>query len=350
MIRAQPQTPLARQLYAELTSAPPLRFDAFMARALFDSQHGYYAGGHADIGRNGDFYTSVTATRMFGRILADHFATVWESLGRPADFTLVEQGANDGTFAADVLTALIDRHPALSTDLRLHLIEPFEHLRKAQRSRLKSLAPQLVWHDTIDDLPPFTGVHFTNEFVDALPIRVIESSDHTWQEWYVTAHDGDLAIVHQPTDDDLPPPARDGDITELRPAASDWLTTLAPKLRRGEILICDYGDLRDGRPRSTLTGYRRHQRTDNPLDHVGEQDLTAHVDFTSLTDTATAAGLTAAPLTDQYHFLVNAGRALLLDLEKQPDTAQRASDLRGFKTLLHPEIMGTQFKFLTLTR
>ncbi len=351
-----PSTPLARQLLTELTPpAPPLRFDAFMGRALFDPAHGYYGSGQARIGRGGDFYTSVTATRMFGRVLADHFAAVWEQLGCPDDFTLVEQGANDATFAEDVLTALRERHPALHSTLTLRLIEPFPHLRDAQRRTLTDHAPHIFWHDNLADLLPFTGIHFTNEYVDALPVRVFQRRDAQWHEWHVTPASDNLTITLRPAADttDLPDPATENQLTERRPAAVAWLTDLAPKLLRGQILIVDYGYPRaelDARTLGTLTGYHDHQQTDDPLAHIGEQDLTAHVDFTALAEAAAAAGLTARPLVDQYHFLVAAARPLLLELETRPDTPQRAVDLRGLKTLLHPEIMGTQFKYLTLER
>ncbi len=328
-----------------------------MGRALFDPAHGYYGSGRASIGRAGDFYTSVTATRMFGRVLADHFAAVWEQLGCPASFTLVEQGANDGTFADDVLTAIHDRHPDFHAALDLQLIEPFAALRDAQQRTLANHSTRITWHSTLAELPTFTGVHFTNEYVDALPVRVFQRTGDHWSEWHIVSNGDELTIDLQPTTDtdSLPAEVPDGYLAELRPAATTWLTELSAKLQRGRILIVDYGFPRSKlhapwRTVGTLSGYRNQKRSDDPLAHVGEQDLTAHVDFTALADAATSTGLTARPLVDQYHFLVAAARPLLLELESQPDTPQRAADLRGLKTLLHPEIMGTQFKYLTLER
>ncbi len=355
-------TPLGRRLLAELgCPAPPLRFDAFMERALFDPRHGYYASGTARIGRGGDFYTSVTATRMFGRILADYFATVWNDLDQPTDFTLVEQGANDGTFAADVLDALRDRHPALYACLRLDIVEPFSHLREAQsRNLAHHPTVQLNHFPDLDRLPQFTGVHFTNEFVDALPVRVFQRSGHEekdWTEWHVIATDGALTLALLPTDEtgNLPRDAPVGYLAEVRPASAEWIAAVASKLQRGQILIADYGYSRSTlhaawRTGGTLSCYHAHQRDDDPLTDVGNKDLTAHVDFTTLIEAGEAAGLTTVRFTDQYHFLVEAARPLLLELEAEPETPQRTSDLRGFKTLLHPEIMGTQFQFLALSR
>ncbi len=331
-----------------------------MARALFDPAHGYYASGRARLGREGDYNTSVTVSRMFGRILADHFAAVWDQLGRPADFTLVEQGANDATFAADVLDALAERHPALAATIHLRLVEPFPHLQTAQRTTLARHASiEITHHASLEDLPPFTGVHFTNEYVDALPVRIFERQSAIWQEWHLTTANEALTVTHLPAPPELtaqlPPDAPEGYLAEARPASATWLTTVAAKLQRGQILVVDYGFLRPElhapwRTTGTLSAYQDHRRDDDPLTAVGEKDLTAHVDFTTLTQAAETDGLTVANFTDQYHFLVNAARPLLLDLETQPDTPQRTKDLRGLKTLLHPEMMGTQFKYLTLTR
>ncbi len=351
-------SPLAEQLASMIRSSGPLRFDAFMARALFDPDLGYYASGTAQLGRTGDFYTSVTATRMFGRILADHFASVWSALDCPQTFTFVEQGANDGTFAADVLDALQERHPALYELIALVLVEPFPTLRETQIGKLsRHPSVRLTHHPTLDELPAFTGVHFTNEYVDALPVRVFQRRAGLWHEWHVTADAGTLDLTLIPGSDlaNLPAEAPDGYLAELRPASADWLTTIASKLERGQILTADYGFLRSElhapwRTNGTLSCYKNHQRDENPLIDVGAKDLTAHVDFTTLIEAGESAGLTTLEFSDQYHFLVQAARPLLVDLETQPDSPQRTSDLLGVKTLLHPEIMGTQFKFLTLTR
>ena len=350
-------TPLAARLVAEIASAGPMRFDRTMARALFDPEHGYYASGHARIGREGDFYTSVSVGRAFGRVLAEQFAEIWDRLGRPEKFDLVEQGANDGRLAADVLEALHERHPDCLGALRVTLIEPFPRLTAQQRETLAAWSC-VRWISTLDELEPFTGVHFTNEYADALPVRLFVRRGDAWLERHVVVREGALAFLDLPVAElprELPETATEGYLAETRPEVADWIAAVAARLERGVMLAVDYGFPRaqlyaPWRTAGTLSCYRSHKRDADPLESPGEKDLTAHVDFTALAEAGLAAGLELAGFTDQYHFLVGAGTPWLLDLEKATPSPQRDADLRALKSLLHPETMGTQFKYLALAR
>jgi SAM-dependent MidA family methyltransferase len=350
-------TPLAARLAAEIASDGPLRFDRTMARALFDPEHGYYASARAHIGREGDFYTSVSVGRAFGRVLAEQFAEIWERLDRPKPFDLVEQGANDGRLAADVLEALRERRPDCLAALRYTLVEPFPALRERQRETLAAWGCAR-WISTLDALEPFTGVHFTNEYADALPVRLFVHRGGAWFERHVTAREGALAFLDLPAGElprELPESAPEGYLAETRPEAAAWVAAVAVRLERGVMLAVDYGFPRaqlyaPWRTAGTLSCYRSHRRDDDPLESPGEKDLTAHVDFTALAEAGLSAGLELAGFADQYHFLVGAGTPWLLDLEKAAPSAQRDADLRALKSLLHPETMGTQFKYLALAR
>jgi SAM-dependent MidA family methyltransferase len=153
-----------------------MRFSRFMELALYDPLEGYYASGRAAVGRAGDFFTSVSLGPVFGELLAGQFLEMWETLGRPSDFTLVEQGANDGRLAADILDALAGTPLA---DIRLLIVEPFTPLREAQQKRLSGR--RVEWADSPAALPPFTGVHFSNELFDALPVDLLEARDGHWK-------------------------------------------------------------------------------------------------------------------------------------------------------------------------
>lgn len=351
-------TSLARRLANEITAQGPLRFDGYMARALFDPADGYYASGRAKIGHGGDFYTNVSIGRMFGRVIAAQAAEIWERLGRPAEFDFVEQGANDGRLATDVLDALCEDQPACFAAIRVTLIEPFPALTTAQRTTLAGHADRVRWVESLAALPPFAGVHFTNEYVDALPVRLFVRGENAWNERFVAARNGALGFQDEPADEippELPSAASSGYLAETRPEAETWIAAVAAKLQRGLALIVDYGFPRDQlyaewRSQGTLSGYRAHRRDDDPLESPGEKDLTAHVDFTGLAEAGCAAGLDLAGFTDQYHYLVGAATPLLLAMETAPASPARDADLRALKTLLHPETMGTQFKYLALTR
>lgn len=348
-------TPLESRLIREIReSGSPLRFDAFMERALFDPEHGYYASGRARIGREGDFHTSVSVGRMFGRVLAEQFAEVWRHLGSPVRFDLVEQGANDGQLAADILEALEERHPACFASTRYTLVEPFAHLVNRQRKTLEKFTGRAEWRSSLDEIDSIVGVHFTNEYADALPVRLFRRASDSWLERHVMAEDGALAWVDLPAPDvDLPSNLPENYLAELRPAANSWLRQIASRLNRGLALIIDYGFAGDQllapwRTGGTLSCYRDNRRDDNPLESPGEKDITAHVNFTALARTGIEEGLHLTGFTDQYHFLVGAGTTLLLEMESAG--ASNHADLRAMRTLFHPETMGTQFKYLALTR
>lgn len=351
-------TPLAEQLATEIAERGPMRFDAYMARALFDPQHGYYASGRARIGREGDFYTNVSVGRMFGRVIAAQCAEIWERLGKPALFDLVEQGANDGRLAADVLEALRDEHSPCFTAVRYTLVEPFPQLAAAQRYTLHLFPDKTRWLGSLDALPPFTGVHFTNEYPDALPVRLFVRRDETWLERHAGVREGRLVFEDLPggdIPDCLPEDAPAEYLAEFCPEAAPWLAGVAAKLTRGMILAVDYGYPREQlyapwRDTGTLACYRAQRRDEDPLETPGEKDITAHVDFTGLAEAGICAGLDLAGFTDQYHFLVGAATQLLLAMETAIASPQRDKDLRAFMSLLHPEMMGTQFKYLALTR
>ncbi len=351
-------TPLAEQLAAEIAAHGPMRFDRYMARALFDPEHGYYASGRARIGREGDFYTNVSVGRVFGRVIAAQCAEIWERLDRPERFDIVEQGANDGRFAADVLEALRDEHPPCFTAVSYTLVEPFSRNAAAQRRTLHLFPDKARWAESLPALSSFTGVHFTNEYPDALPVRLFVRRDEIWLERHVGLREGQLVfedLVCADIPESLPLDAPGEFLAEFCPEAAPWLAGVAAKLTRGVILAVDYGFPREQlyapwRSTGTLACYRAQKRDENPLESPGEKDITTHVDFTGLAEAGLDAGLDLAGFTDQYHFLVGAGTALLLSMEAAPASPQHAADLRAFKSLLHPEMMGTQFKYLALSR
>lgn len=349
-------TPLARELCREIAAGGPLRFDRYMERALFDARLGYYAADRARIGREGDFHTSVSVGAAFGRVLAAQCAEVWDLLGRPRRFDLVEQGANDGRLAADILSGLEIDHPECFAAAVFTLVEPFPHLRVRQAETLGRFAGHIEWSPALEQ--PFTGVHLSNEYADALPVRLFVRAEGGWLERHVAVRDAALVFEDLPAVDlpeILPQEAPTGYVAEIRPAATDWIREIAAHLVRGVVLVVDYGFPRDvlhasWRTAGTLSCYRANCRDDDPLESPGEKDITAHVDFTALAEAAVEAGLRVTGFTDQYHFLVGAGAPLLLSLEQQKPSAARDLTLREMKTLLHPETMGTQFKYLALAR
>lgn len=340
---------------AEIAASGPLTFARFMDHALYHPDHGYYASGRARIGRGGDFFTSVSVGPVFGRVLADQFTEMWRRLGSPSSFAIVEQGANDGTLAADILAGLPPDCPAT-----YHIVEPLPFLRETQLRTLAGHQEKVRWFENLDGLPEFCGVHFSNELVDAFPFHLVRSNGSGWEELFVTVENGAFTFLPLPPSPETTPqisvlPTRPaGYTTELRPAATAWLRTIASKLRSGYILLADYGFSRaqllaPHRTNGTFSCYQAHRRDANPLADPGQKDITAHVDFTALAEAASQAGLRLEGFTDQHHFLVGASQTLLQSLAGPPDAAKQKS-LRALQTLLHPETMGTQFHYLALSR
>ena len=151
----------------------PISFDRFMEQALYHPEHGYYSSGRSQIGRRGDYFTSVSAGPVFGTLLAGQFAEIWESLGRPNDFAIVEQGAHHGEFAGDVLEALREQHPELFVTVRYRIVEPFAVLRRRQEGVLRQFANRVEWGESVEKMTPFCGIHFSNELLDAFPVHLL---------------------------------------------------------------------------------------------------------------------------------------------------------------------------------
>jgi SAM-dependent MidA family methyltransferase len=328
-----------------------MSFSRFMHLALYDPLGGYYKSGRAAVGRDGDFFTSVSVGPVFGAVLAGQFLEMWEVLGRPPEFRLVEQGANDGRLSSDVLKALSETPLA---GVPLTLIEPAPILREKQAATLPGYDVQ--WIECPENLAPFEGVHFSNELFDALPFDIVEARDGTWHEWQVHTDETGFCFKTSahPIQTDLPS-RPDGYRTELRRHQRELITTLSQRIRRGFLLAIDYGMLRDEllapyRSGGTLACYARHRRDEAPLELPGEKDITAHVDFTALTDHATACGLKLDGYTDQHHFLVGAATGLLRSLESEEPSPATQKILRSLRTLLHPETMGTQFKAILFSK
>ena len=344
------------RILTEIAERGPLTFSRFMDLALYDSSVGYYASGRGRIGKRGDFFTNVSVGSVFGKVLAGQLHEMWLRMGRPTPLALVEQGANDGQLSLDILSSL-DTEMLDATEY--WIVEPFPILRGLQEQTLKAF--EIVrWAESLEDLPAFDGVHLSNELVDAIPFHLLRSNGQTWEELRVTARDNSLVFtVNEPESliaDRVRalPSRKEGTIAELRPGACTWIHALARKLRSGFVLIIDYGFSREQllapyRTEGTFACYRAHRRDDRPLDEPGGKDITAHVDFTALAESALDAGFQIEGYADQHHFLVGAAQDLLQRLDRPPDSVSQRM-LRSLRTLLHPETMGTQFRYLALSR
>jgi SAM-dependent MidA family methyltransferase len=346
---------LEQMMRAAIGTDGPIRFDRFMELALYHPEHGFYAAPRV-IGRAGDFITSVSVGPLFGRMLAQQAGQMAELLDEP-EFWIIEQGAHDGRLATDILRAAAGA-PGFLARLRYLIIEPSEKLRAEQKIALKEWGHRVEW---IPNREAWTGakpagLYLSNELVDAFPVRLIERAADGWMErgvglekeaglvWRTMTMDAELRAAVE----SLPLPAVTGYRTEINLAGRRWMRGVAEFLRRGYVLTIDYGFPASAyyapfRLDGTLTRYRGHRRSDDVLRDPGEQDITAHVDFTSLVRAGEPAGLEPLALVDQGRFLIG---ILQGSVAARGDDSVAVGDAPALKMLTHPEHFGGRFQVL----
>ncbi len=361
-IAPTPATPsLAAILRQRIASEGPLPFADFMAVALYDPESGYYAREPRQVGRGGDFFTSVSVGPLFGHLLAHRFLREWTESGSPSRWRILECGAHDGTLAADILGTMERLAPAAFAALEYAIPEPLPRLQAAQRETLARFAGHTRFISLAEELAatPLPGVAFGNELLDALPFHVVEWRGGTWHECRVTTAGEDLVwdAGFPITDEALATALEalgtrlpEGYRTEIRTNFHDFLKPLTAAMPSGLFVWFDYGFARPeyyhpDRTSGTLRTFSRHRAAENPLASPGEIDITAHVDFTAAAEAAMALGCQPAGFQAQGPWLTGIARDWLLSLEGHPDPVA----LRQFQTLTHPAHLGGSFHVLELS-
>ena len=358
-------TPLGDIIAARISGQGRITFADFMAACLYEPGLGYYTSPGRKVGAEGDFYTSITVHGAFGRVIAREIAQMWRSMGMPADFTLVECGAANGRLACDIMDFLAEREPVMYQNLQLLLVEQEPTLESAQREMLAAHLARLSWLSPIEFASgsfSFSGCLYSNELIDALPVhRVVMTSDGL-REIFVTCANGEFAEeAAQPSTPELGAylervgvELHPGQQAEVNLNAPKWLASAATALRSGFILTIDYGypapELYAHRRKlGTLLCYYRHQIEENPYLRPGLQDITSHVDFTTLMKCGEALGLQNDWFGEQYRFLLSAGIVEEIEeIERSAISDEEKLRLRlTLKKLIMPEGgMGETFKVL----
>ena len=359
-----------------------LTFARFMELALYCPVHGYYEKEKDNPGRHGDFYTSVGVGELFGRLLAFQFAEWLETLDSQAlaapkrsvgrlPLNLIEAGAHDGQLAKDILAWLQLKRPKLFKQIEYWIIEPSPCRQKWQKETLKDFAPRVCWFTGFEHVSRIThrttlnGIIFSNELLDAMPVRRLgwDAQNKKWFEWGV-AVDGEkfvwarlptafpFSAFHLPSSPELLAVLPDGYTLEACPAAENWWRDAAQVLERGKLLTIDYGFLADehfspNRRHGTLRAYFRHHASDDLLANVGEQDLTAHVNFSEIQKVGEACGLATENISMQSQFLT---RILEKAAKGNSWGTWTPAQARQFQTLVHPEHLGRAFRVLVQSR
>ena len=355
---------LVAAISSEITRTGPIPFVRFTELALYHPQFGYYmrqpdGADRERIGWSGDFYTSSDVHPILGRALATQARQMDKLLGCPTPFMIVEMGAGKGLLARDCLAAIHVEQDDFASRVRYVLIERSPAMRELQR---QNLAPWLskpglvTWVEGLDGLAPqsVTGLFFSNELIDAFPVHRIQVTTGQTEELCVDYRDGRfeecLKPLSTPALDQflqrLKPTWPDGYRTEVNLQALEWMDQVAQRMDRGFVVTIDYGhtaqdlygaDRKDG----TFLCYCQQLTGDVPYVRIGQQDMTAHVDFTSLATVGTASGLSVTGFTNQMSFLMGLGVEEMIG-ELEPESPQ----FRAAIHLLKPDGMGSTFKVL----
>lgn len=353
--------PISSLLLQEIHHHGPLRFDRFMQIALYQPEIGYYSSGETRTGREGDFLTPVSPGPLLGQLIALQIAEIHLTLNHPPTLHLVEQGADRGHLAHDILTALSQHHPDLLPRLQLHLIEPSPSLARQQQTHLHPFHSSLPlnWHADLSDLPPSSHPTFfySCELIDSFPVRLIRFFSGQWHERLVTQTANNLNWIDQPVSAELlneinrwSIPPIEGFITEIRPGISSWLKLLSEKIQQGSILTLDYGlpahELyHPSRFTGTLRALRQHSPSANPLTDPGQQDLTAHVNFTEMIEEGKKLGFHNHGLLP---FMTALPRQATSLLREYPPMSEKST--RNFQHLIHPSFFGQSHLALLQTK
>jgi SAM-dependent MidA family methyltransferase len=323
------------------TSQRRITFAEFMDLVLYHPEYGYYTTNAINLGKQGDFFTSVHLGADFGELLAVQFIQMWEILGRPGRFSIIEMGAGQGLLAFDILEFLQNHHADFFSALDYVIVEESPAFRQEQRQRLQGFP--IRWCQ-LAEIPSqsITGCFFSNELVDALPVHQFILEQGQLQEVYVTTKQNleveFVEVCGEVSTPQLgeyfklvkiefnPKTYPDGYRSEVNLAALSWLSQVANALERGYVLTIDYGYsasryYNPRRSQGTLQCYYQHRRHNNPYINIGQQDITTHVDFTALERWGEHCGLNNIGFTQQGLFLMMLGlgdRIAALSYSKQP--------------------------------
>ena len=347
----------------EIRRRGPIPFSRYMELCLYHPEFGYYSRPQEKFGKTGDFYTSSDVHAVFGRLLARQFEEMWRALDSPASFGICELGPGRGLFAQDVLDWSQKKFSALRAALHYSLVESSPHLRSHLEERFSqgiAKGQVRVCASPADLRAPLSdAVVFANEFFDALPVEVITSAGQV----YVDVQDGKFVERFQPPSAEAhsfldrygvrPEP---GERVEIPLVAMQYAKAIGHTMKRGFVVIIDYGYTREeqlaGRHRDTLMTYRGHTAGHNPYEAPGEQDITAHVNFTALRAAAESEGLETLGLMTQAQFLMGIGQVneFADAFEECGPPQERAKVALQLKHLVTPAGMGETFQVLVLAR
>ncbi len=350
---------LKNLIIEEVNKKGKIPFAEFMQMALYHLKYGYYNSDTERVGRFGDYYTSPTVHRIFGELIAKQLEEMWRIMGKET-FTIVEMGANKGWLCCDIIQSIKKEYPAFYDNFHYIIVESNPYAKEIQRLLLESIHvtdEKVLWHTYSEDGFSFDriqGCFLSNEFVDALPVHRLKVKNKVLKEIYVSYNNSGFFEI----DDEVSPDVskqyietfqmhlNEGQGCEVNLCAAEWIRKVSEKLDKGFVMTIDYGDTNDGIYREngsdgTVRCFYEHTVNQDYYERPGEQDITAHVDFTNLMNAGKSAGLEVTGFTKQSHYLIALGI-----LERLNNTNKDIETILKVKNLFHPEGMGDVFKVL----
>lgn len=347
-----------------IESEGAIPFRDFMEMALYYPGMGYYMSEKIKIGREGDYFTSPEVHDVFALSIMKQLAEIKNIIGSN-QLHVVETGAGKGSLCTRILSSAYERNASLFESMRYTIVEKSPEMIKFQKEHLSS-CDQISSVSWKPDIRSALGdgdacVVLSNELIDAFPVHRVSYDGRNWKEIYVTRHNSEFKeILEEISNPDLSEflsglegPFEAGYNTEVNLDGIRWIKTVGTCLKRGFVITIDYGysgadyysPLRtDG----TLLCYYKHSTSTDPYKRVGMQDITSHVDFTSLTDAGVKAGLEITGYCDQFHFLM--GLEVFDEFADIYESGKINPEMQiknmAIKRLLLPEGMGGTFKVL----
>jgi SAM-dependent MidA family methyltransferase len=360
MVSRSELTPLALLLAEQIRSHGPINFAQYMEACLYHPVHGYYT--KSDQHPRRDYFTSVDASPLFGRLLARQFHEMWNLLGRPEPFWLVEAGAGAGHLAKQILDCAASPWPDFYRALHFVAVER-SAVRRALQSQILDTHIQSGKFESQQELPAEIpcGCIFSNELIDAMPVHRVIRDGNDLREIYVGLGKNGLcdefgALSSNALRDYFSSQGislQEEQQAEINRHACHWIAKVGEKLKRGFVVTIDYGHeahelYNELHMRGTALAYERHRATENIYRVPGEQDLTAHVNFSALDIYGQKNGLARTAFTSQCNFLLALARhSNFADLQSEElSEAEQTQRRLLFKTLINPEGMGETFQIL----
>ena len=321
---------LQQVIVEKIRTEGPITFEAFMETALYYPELGYYTAPERRIGPEGDFFTSPHLHSIFGWLLAIQLDEMKQVMKATDEFTILEIGAGRGYLAESIID-FIRRKLNWKDSWRYIIVEKNPHVAKDQKKLLAPYQDVIVWKTSLEEVEGFNGCVIANEVLDAFPVHLVVGSGH-FQEIYVETSEDGFTELHKGLSDPVLStyiekyniPKVNGYRTEINLRIFDYLKKLNQILLEGFVISIDYGySARDyysvERPQGTLLCYYRHAINEDPYLNIGEQDMTAHVNFTSLKDWGEDIGLRSIGFCPQGTFLASLGIDDLISRELETD-------------------------------